>query len=123
MRAGRRAALARLLRAWGCCGARCSGAGAPPLPVRPRLDTVPAHGHVAPRARAVARVVVEGPPALLAPAGLEPRPRPLSHRRRDDREHAAERSVDAAGGGLLAGAPLREGAKREPRSEERRVGE
>ena len=55
---------------------------------RLRLGPVAAHGHVAPHARAVARVVVERPLARRPRARLQPLPRPVGLRGGDDRQQA-----------------------------------
>jgi hypothetical protein len=66
-------------------------------------------------ARPVARAVVEGPAAIVRPAGLEPGPRAVGHGLRDDGEHPAESAVHAARRGLEPSVPVRVEDEREPR--------
>ena len=80
----------------GARAARVRAAHPRPLPLRrslrltravaARLGAVAAHAHRAPRARVVAREVVERPAAVVGGADLQPLPRPVGRRAGDDRE-------------------------------------
>ena len=66
-------------------------------PVRLRLRAVAADLHRAPGRRAVLRVVVERPAALVVAAALEAAPGPVGHGREADDEHPSDHAVDPAG--------------------------
>src|SRR5207237_9821526 len=75
-------------------------------PERPGLLAVAAHLHRAPRARAVARLVVEGDAAMVVAARLQARP--LGRRRQlgDRRDDAADRAARVLALGRQRGAAV-----------------
>src|SRR5262245_38429555 len=74
-----------------CCPRYADCAPAPT--VRARFQSIPAQLHRAPRGRAVAGLVVEGPVAVAA--GLEARPAAVLHAGERCGEDSAEDAVDA----------------------------
>ena len=62
------------------------------VPVRADLGAIPAHRHLAPHARAVARAVVERPRAVLGAAGLDALPGAVLERVRHGHEQPRERA-------------------------------
>src|SRR5689334_2575023 len=83
-------------------------------PVRACLGARAADRHRAPRARLVARVVVERPSAVVARAGFESCPAAVELRARNEAEQQGERAVEISLEGLkprAIGAKLNHGAR------------
>ena len=76
------------------------------------LRAVPAHGHRAPRARAIPRMVVERPLAVVGGACLQPRPRPVHRRLEDDRREASDRRIERPSRAVRARSRPRHGGAR-----------